>query len=188
MSRVLPTLGLPFPRSASSSHSTPSTTTTSSSLSSLSAATRPALSTLQDIPAPHPTDLRSRPHSPRSHPMRRSNSPHGRSSFVGTVHSHDSFQPRPTVSSRIRLFATQTFSLFISSFFLTFVVIWAFFHRLRKQVPAWIRREQPKVHSWDRREHRKKERVVNDVGYYARQVGFDIVDEEVETADGYLLR
>ena len=29
---------------------------------------------------------------------------------------------------------------------------------------------------------------MNDVSYYARQVGFDIVEEEVETADGYLLR
>lgn len=66
--------------------------------------------------------------------------------------------------------------------------MWAFFHRLRKQVPVWIRREQPIVYSWDQPEHPKKERVVNDVSYYARQVGFDIVDEEVETADGYLLR
>ena len=120
--------------------------------------------------------------------MPRRNSPRGRSSFVGTVHSHESFHPSPTVSSRVRLLATQTFSLIISSFFLTFVVIWAFFHRLRKEVPAWIRREQPKVYSWERPEYRKKEHVVNDVSYYARQVGFNIVEEEVETADGYLLR
>jgi len=183
-------LGLSLPLSGSRSApesqgscSTPSTTTTTSSLHSTS--TRPALSVFQDTPAPQ---LRSRPHSPRSHPMRRSNSPHGRSSFVGTVHSHESFQARPTLSSRIRLFATQTLSLIISSFFLTFVVIWASFHRLRKQVPAWIRREQPNVYIWDRPEHHKKERIVNDVGYYARQVGLDIVDEDVETADGYLLR
>lgn len=190
MSRVASTRSVPLPQPRGrqgSSPPTPSTTTTSSSLST-STATRPTLSALQSTPASGSIGLRSRPHSPRSHPMHRSNSPHGRSSFVGTVHSHDSFQPRPTVSSRIRLFATQTFSLIISSFFLTFVVIWASFHRLGKQVPAWIRREQPKVYSWDQPEHRKKERVVNDVGYYARQVGFDIVDEEVETADGYLLR
>jgi len=120
--------------------------------------------------------------------MPRRNSPHGRSSFVGTVHSHESFQRLPTRSARVRLLASQTLSLIISSFFLTFVVIWAFFHRLRKAVPAWIRREQPKVYTWDRPEHREKESVVNDIGYYARQVGLDIVDEEVETADGYLLR
>ena len=185
MSRISPQEGQ---GSGSRTPSTTTTTTSSSLPTSTSTATRPILSSLQNTPASHITGLRSRPHSPRSHPMHRSNSPHGRSSFVGTVHSHESFQPRPTVSSRIRLFATQTFSLIISSFFLTFVVIWASFHRLQKQVPAWIRREQPKVHSWDRPEHRKKERVVNDVGYYARQVGFDIVDEEVETADGYLLR
>ena len=52
----------------------------------------------------------------------------------------------------------------------------------------WIRQEQPKVYTWDRPEHRKKESVVNDIGYYACQVSLDIVDEEVETADGYLLR
>ena len=44
------------------------------------------------------------------------------------------------------------------------------------------------IYTWDRPEHRDKESVVNDIGYYARQVGLDIVDEEVETADGYLLR
>ena len=63
---------------------------------------------------------------------------------------------------------------------------WAFFHRLQKEAPAWIWREQPKVYTWDR--HREKESVVNNIGYYACQVGLDIVDEEVETADGYLLR
>ena len=66
--------------------------------------------------------------------------------------------------------------------------MWAFLHRLQRGVPAWFRRGQPKVYSWERPEYRKKERVVNDVSYYARQVGFDIVEEEVETADGYLLR
>jgi len=42
--------------------------------------------------------------------------------------------------------------------------------------------------TWDQPEHHEKESVVNNIGYYACQVGLDIVDEEVETADGYLLR
>lgn len=188
MNGVSSILNSPLPRSARESESSPSTCSTTTSFSSLSTTSRPILSVLQDTPSSRPTGLRSRPHSPRSHPMRRSNSPRGRSSFVGTVHSHDSFHSRLTITSRIRLFATQTFSLLVSTFFLTFVVIWAFFHRLRQAVPRWIKRERPQVYSWDQSEHRKKERVVNDVGYYARQVGFDVVDEEVETADGYLLR
>jgi hypothetical protein len=187
MSRVTPILN-PHRRPAHKSHRSHPTRSSTTSASSISSIPQPTLSTLQDTPAPRPTDLCMHPHSPRSHPMRRENSPHGRSSFVGTVHSHDSFHPSLTVSSRVRLFATQSFSLIISSFFLIFVVIWAFFHRLKKEVPAWIRREQPAVYSWDRPEYRKQERVVNDVGYYAHQVGFDIVDEEVQTADGYLLR
>ena len=43
------------------------------------------------------------------------------------------------------------------------------------------------IYTWYRPEHREKESVVNDIGYYAHQVSLDIVDKEVETADGYLL-
>jgi len=56
---------------------------------------------------------------------------------------------------------------------------------------AYERRHQcgsGKIYTWNQPEHCKKGSVVNDIGYYAHQVSLDIVDEEVETADGYLLR
>ena len=34
----------------------------------------------------------------------------------------------------------------------------------------------------------KRRSVVNNIGYYACQVSLDVINEEVETADGYLLR
>jgi hypothetical protein len=41
---------------------------------------------------------------------------------------------------------------------------------------------------WDDSARWKKEKCVKDVRYYARAVGFDIADEEVETEDGFYLR
>lgn len=44
---------------------------------------------------------------------------------------------------------------------------------------------------WDTAEQQAKynrERVVKDIRYYARSCGFDVVEQEVETKDGYLLK
>lgn len=49
-------------------------------------------------------------------------------------------------------------------------------------------REERKVFEWDDHAKYRKERNTRDVQYYAREAGFDIVDEEVETEDGFVLR
>jgi len=44
---------------------------------------------------------------------------------------------------------------------------------------------------WDTEEARAKytrEKCVKDIRYYARNCGFDVVEQEVETKDGYLLK
>lgn len=53
----------------------------------------------------------------------------------------------------------------------------------------WSSTKENEAFEWDN--HAKyygKERNTKDVRYYAREAGFDILDEEVETEDGFLLR
>jgi lysosomal acid lipase/cholesteryl ester hydrolase len=68
--------------------------------------------------------------------------------------------------------------------------MWASVHRLWVVIPKWLRRQKkPHVYAWDENtRHIREEKVVKDVGYYARQCGYDIRDEDVETQDGYFLR
>lgn len=47
---------------------------------------------------------------------------------------------------------------------------------------------EPATFPWDNRERWRNEEYVKDVRYYARAVGLDIIDEQVETDDGYYLR
>lgn len=93
---------------------------------------------------------------------------------------------KPSIRNRISLWFTQSFSFIVSSFFLGLVVGWA----LLASFPTLIRdyRKDKEVFEWDNHEKYKNEKNTQDVRYYAREVGFDIVDEEVETEDGFLLR
>lgn len=57
----------------------------------------------------------------------------------------------------------------------------------------WLKglKDERKRREWDtdeRREKYKREKVVKDIQYYARQCGFDVIEQTVETKDGYLLR
>ncbi|ORY78857.1 Alpha/Beta hydrolase protein [Leucosporidium creatinivorum] len=101
--------------------------------------------------------------------------------------------PAPTIISRIRLFFLQLFANAASAAFLVLIVVWALSSRglnasvayLRGEVD--IRRRRP----WDTDEHRAqyaREKVVKDIQYYANQCGFDVIEQTVETKDGYLLK
>ena len=111
-----------------------------------------------------------------------------RSSFIGDVHDHSSFYFFPSIGSIIKLWVGQTISFIISAFGLAIVVSWASFLRIWHGLPYLFVRKDVKVHDWDKPEQWKHEKVVKDVQYYARAVGFDIIDETVQTQDDYLLR
>jgi hypothetical protein len=68
--------------------------------------------------------------------------------------------------------------------------MWASVHRLWVVIPKWFKRQKrPHIYAWDENSrHMHEEKVVKDVSYYARQCGYDIRDEDVETQDGYFLR
>jgi len=107
-------------------------------------------------------------------------------SFIAPVHvTHSSL---PSFRTKFDLFVGQFISFFISSFFLSLVVAWASLARLSAELPRWLRPVKPATFPWDNPDYYKKEKVVKDVQSYARAVGFDILDEQVETADGYYLR
>jgi hypothetical protein len=111
-----------------------------------------------------------------------------KSSFVGTVHDPDSFVPPLSTVSKFALWWNKLSSFCISTTFLILVVLWASSARLIAVIPKLLSRSKPHVYAWDNVERLKDELVVKDVQYYARHCGYDIVDEEVETADGFLLR
>jgi hypothetical protein len=93
---------------------------------------------------------------------------------------------KPSVRNKISLCFSQSLSFIVSSFCLILVVAWA----LLAFIPALIRdaRKKREVFEWDDHAKYRKERNTHDVKYYAREAGFNIVDEDVETEDGFLLR
>lgn len=99
----------------------------------------------------------------------------------------------PTLRSRFKLFWLQLFANAASAAFLILIVIWALsarffqasYRQLRGLTTPRHRRE------WDTdeaRAYRKTEKVVKDIQYYARRCGFDVIEQTVETKDGYLLK
>lgn len=109
-------------------------------------------------------------------------------SFITPVHEGSSWPRKLSFEDRISLFFLQLLSVPISSLFLLLVVGWALLADLSRRLPKWLRPVQPASFPWDDTEKWKNEKCVKDVRYYARAVGMDIVDEEVETDDGYYLR
>ncbi|CAO1613999.1 unnamed protein product [Jaminaea pallidilutea] len=94
-----------------------------------------------------------------------------------------------TLYRRFRFAITQLIANTLSSVFLILVVIWALSVRFLAQFPRIFSPAQPEViQEWDDPDRWGKEGLVKDVRYYARSCGFDIVNETVETADGYFLR
>jgi len=87
----------------------------------------------------------------------------------------------------VQLFFEQIVSFFLSTFFLVLVVLWALLVHLYQQLRRLLRPTPSKVFDWDKPEY-AKEKVVREVQPYATAVGFEIIDEQVETADGFYLR
>ncbi len=95
---------------------------------------------------------------------------------------------RPTLYSRGRLFVTQMTANVLSSFFLLLVVMWALAVRLLAAIPKFFAPTIKEQKEWDDPQRWNKEELVKDVRYYAASCGFEIINETVETQDGYYLR
>lgn len=99
--------------------------------------------------------------------------------------------PQPlSLLSKINLFINQTISIILSTFFLVFVVIWAVSSEVARALPKWLRPGNIKKFPWDDDRYWRKEgrKISKEPRDYARQVGMDIENQEVETEDGYYLR
>jgi lysosomal acid lipase/cholesteryl ester hydrolase len=93
----------------------------------------------------------------------------------------------------VRLFWRQLFSNAASTGFLILIVVWALGSRALHAILKRLRGESDDRtrRSWDTDESRakyKNEQVVKDIRYYAQQCGFDVLEQTVETKDGYLLK
>lgn len=108
-------------------------------------------------------------------------------SFIVPVHEGTKWY-KQSFLDKVALFAIQCISIPISGLFLVVVVAWAILADVSGRLPKQLRPVKPATFPWDDREKWKSEKCVKDVRYYAQQVGFDIINEEVETDDGFLLR
>ncbi|GAA5922259.1 hypothetical protein JCM1841_001385 [Sporobolomyces salmonicolor] len=99
----------------------------------------------------------------------------------------------PTLESRFKLFFLQLFANAASAAFLLLIIVWALASQGLHSLVRWMKRISPDRarREWDTDEMRAKyenERVVKDIRYYARSCGFDVIEQTVETKDGYLLK
>ncbi|CEQ42651.1 SPOSA6832_04487 [Sporobolomyces salmonicolor] len=99
----------------------------------------------------------------------------------------------PTLESRFKLFFLQLFANAASAAFLLLILVWALASQGLHSLVRWMKRISPDRarREWDTDEMRAKyenERVVKDIRYYARSCGFDVIEQTVETKDGYLLK
>jgi lysosomal acid lipase/cholesteryl ester hydrolase len=106
--------------------------------------------------------------------------------FIQSAWTGSPYGRELSLRNKISLFFGQALSFIVSSLCLFLVVGWA----LLASIPALIRgfREEREVFEWDNPAKYRSEKNTHDVTYYAREAGFDIVNEEVETEDGFLLR
>jgi lysosomal acid lipase/cholesteryl ester hydrolase len=108
--------------------------------------------------------------------------------------SSSTYSPIPhrplTFLSKINLFINQSISIFLSTFFLVFVVAWAMGSELTRVLPRWLKSGEAKKFPWDDERYWKKEgrKISKEPRDYARQIGMDIENQTVETEDGYFLR
>ena len=142
--------------------------------------------------------LDSTPSRPRPRAMTLSHSAFGSyGTFPSTARAGP--LPEPTLRSRVRLLARQTFAFFASAGFLVLIVCWALV--ARAVAAAWHRvfvdpfgsKDRAALQSklgraWDDPQRWRDERCVKDIRYYARACGFDVEEHIVETKDGYLLK
>ncbi|GHJ88378.1 hypothetical protein NliqN6_4780 [Naganishia liquefaciens] len=99
--------------------------------------------------------------------------------------------PKPmTLLAKCQLFVSQSISLVVSTIFLSGVVLWAVATDLRLQIPRMLRGQRKKrTFPWDDEQYwRTNEKVSKDPRDYARAVGMDMENQQIETEDGYFLR
>lgn len=110
-------------------------------------------------------------------------------SFIDPVHNGSRWY-QPTLRNQLILAVSQMISFVLSSCFLMVVVAWAMLADLSAHLPRILRPVKPATFPWDDPKRLKNEKCVKDVRYYAQDAGegYDILDEEVETDDGYYLR
>lgn len=110
-------------------------------------------------------------------------------SFIQPIHNGARWY-QPTMRNKIILAGSQMMSFFISSLFLNAVVLWAIAADISARLPRALQAVEPATFPWDDPKRLKKEKCTKDVSYYARNAGegYDILNEEVETDDGYYLR
>ncbi|KAM0789005.1 hypothetical protein ACM66B_003073 [Microbotryomycetes sp. NB124-2] len=146
----------------------------------------------QDEPHHYTPLLDSTPSRPRPRKFTLSHSAFGSfGTFPSTARAGPI--PEPTIVSRVRLFFLQLFANLASSGFLLLIVVWALAARA---VQATVRhfkgiREPRERRPWQTEEYEaryKNEKVVKDIQYYANECGFDVIEQTVETKDGYLLK
>lgn len=106
--------------------------------------------------------------------------------------------PEHTLRRRVRLFWLQLGSTLISTCFLIFIVLWALSDRfLRAYVSLLVSvllfpfrgfKLKKVDYEWEDPKKWRGERVTREARYYAQQAGYDLVEQDVETKDGYILR
>ncbi|WWD07856.1 hypothetical protein V865_005963 [Kwoniella europaea PYCC6329] len=108
-----------------------------------------------------------------------------------SLSTYSPIPPKPlTLLAKLNLFINQSISIILSTYFLIFVVLWAFTAECCKALPKWVWPDRPKKFPWDDENYWKKEgkKISKDPSDYARQVGMDIEHQTVETEDGYYLK
>lgn len=145
---------------------------------------------------PDPLGFDSRTHTPNSHsppPPPYNLLPSHFGSIAGvTFPSTPRGGPLPeqTFRRQVRLFVLQTVSAIVSNSFLMVIVSYGLmvraFHNL--SLIIFNKTHQMKPRAWDDEEKWKNERVTKDVHYYAESAGYKIVEQTVETLDGYYLK
>ncbi|WFC93531.1 hypothetical protein MBRA1_000151 [Malassezia brasiliensis] len=104
------------------------------------------------------------------------------------VQRHIPGNERPDILRNPRFWLSQTLAVILSSVILLAVVCVGLVHRSLGLIPRLIRLKGTPFRSWDCHGRWKGEKLVKDPQYYARNCGFDLADEQVETKDGYYLR
>ncbi|GAA5893107.1 hypothetical protein JCM8208_004348 [Rhodotorula glutinis] len=134
----------------------------------------------------------STPSRPRPRAFTLSHSAFGSSGTFPSTARSGPLAP-PTSRSRFKLFFLQLFANAASAGFLIFIIVWALSSRALEAARRYVTGSNADRHrrAWDTdqaRELRRTERVTKDIRYYALRCGFDVVEQEVETKDGYLLK
>lgn len=103
--------------------------------------------------------------------------------------------PEHTPTRKLRLFALQLLSHIISNSILVIIVVYALIKRcLTKainqllQLPTQSNHHKKISRQWDLPHKFKHEKVTKDFHYYAKQAGYEIIEQTVETLDGYFLK